>query len=90
MLVFSPVGHPVAFFSEKLSEAKEKILHIRQGVICDGTSSMLLEALSYFKEFVLSSDREALKHLNNQKKLKSRHGKWIEFLQVHALSSMTT
>lgn len=56
MLVFSPVGHPVAFFSEKLSEAKEKILHIRQGVICDGTSSMLLEALSYFKEFVLSSD----------------------------------
>ncbi|GJW02979.1 RNA-directed DNA polymerase [Tanacetum coccineum] len=33
-------------------------------------------------EFVLFSDHEALKFINGQHKLKSRHAKWVEFIQA--------
>jgi len=33
------------------------------------------------QEFVLFSDSEALKYIYSQKKLSTRHGRWIEFLQ---------
>ena len=33
------------------------------------------------QEFILHSDHEALRYLNDQKKLSARHGRWIEFLQ---------
>ena len=33
------------------------------------------------KEFVLFTDHIALKYVNTQKKLNSRHAKWVSFLQ---------
>ena len=35
------------------------------------------------QEFVLYFDQEALRFLNSQKKLNSRHASWIEFLQPY-------
>ena len=32
-------------------------------------------------EFILHSDHEALKYIQGQHKLNSRHAKWVEFLQ---------
>lgn len=37
--------------------------------------------------FVLYSYHESLKHINGQKKLNTRHGKWVEFLQSFTFSS---
>ena len=36
-----------------------------------------------FKPFVLFSDHEALKFINNQHKLNRRHVTWVEFLQAY-------
>ena len=38
------------------------------------------------KEFVLYSDHEALKYINEQHKLKPRHAKWVELLQAFSFS----
>jgi hypothetical protein len=38
------------------------------------------------KEFILHSDDEALKYLNSQQKLNTRHAKWSEFLQAYSFS----
>ena len=82
--VLSQEGHPVAFFSEKLSEAKLKYTTYEKEFYA------LVQALRYWrhylihKEFVLYSDHEALKHVNSQKKLNQKHGKWVEFLQEYA------
>ncbi|GJV62961.1 RNA-directed DNA polymerase [Tanacetum coccineum] len=35
-----------------------------------------------YNEFFLFSDHEALKFINGQHKLKSRHAKWVEFIQT--------
>jgi len=46
-----------------------------------------VQALRYWRhyllpqEFVIYPNHEALKYPNSQKKLNSRHGRWIEFLQ---------
>ena len=37
-------------------------------------------------EFLLHYDHEALKYLNSQQKLNSRHARWVEFLQPYSFS----
>jgi hypothetical protein len=34
-----------------------------------------------YREFLLNTDHEALKHLNSQQTLNKRHGKWVSYLQ---------
>jgi len=38
------------------------------------------------KEFILHSDHEALKYVQGQHKLNSRHAKWVEYLQSFHLN----
>ncbi|RVW25828.1 Transposon Ty3-G Gag-Pol polyprotein [Vitis vinifera] len=77
----SQEGHPVAFFSEKLNGAKKKY------------STYDLEFYAWCKQLGIGniisvtrnlfySDHEALRYLNSQKKLNSRHAKWSSFLQL--------
>ena len=82
--VLSQEGHPIAYFSEKLNEAKRKYSTY------DKEFYAVIQALRYwrhyllFKEFVLFSDHEALKYINSQKKLNPCHGKWVSFLQEYS------
>lgn len=79
--MFSQEGHPVAFFSEKFNSKQNTPPTTRN--LCCSTSFPLLAAFLIPNEFVLFSDHEALKHINNQKKLNPRHGKWVKFPQAY-------
>jgi len=82
--VLSQERHPVAYFSEKLNEAKQKYSTY------DKEFYAVVQALRYWRhyllpqEFVLYSDYEALRYLNSQKKLNHRHGHWVEYLQAYS------
>lgn len=73
-------GKPIAFFSEKLSDSRKKYSTY------DKEFYAIVRCLHHWshylfpKEFILFSDHEALKYLNSQQKLNSRHAKWTEFL----------
>jgi hypothetical protein len=70
----------MAFFSEKLNEAKQNI------VLMIRSSTGVVQALKYWrhyllhKEFILMTDNQALKYINFQSKLSHKHAKWASFL----------
>ncbi|KAK8923643.1 hypothetical protein KSP39_PZI019202 [Platanthera zijinensis] len=78
--VLSQEGRPIAFFSEKLNEAKTRYSTY------DLEFYAIVQALRHWRhyliqrEFVLNTDHEALKHLNSQKEIR-RHAKWAAYLQ---------
>ncbi|GJX25180.1 gag-pol polyprotein [Tanacetum coccineum] len=80
--VLSQSGRPIAYFSEKLNDAK------RRYTTYDKEFYAIIRALDHWqhylisKEFILHSDHEALKYIQGQHKLLPRHAKWVEFLQV--------
>ncbi|GJY92307.1 RNA-directed DNA polymerase [Tanacetum coccineum] len=80
--VLSQLGRPVAYFSEKLNDAKKKY------TTYDKEFYAIIRALDHWqhylisKEFILHSDHEALKYIQGQHKLQPRHAKWVEFLQA--------
>ena len=82
--VLSQEGHLVAYFSEKLNEAKRK-----KNSIYEREFYAIVQSLKHWRhylllqEFVLYSDHEALRYLNSQSKLKGEHSKWVQLLQVH-------
>ena len=80
--VLSQDCHPIAYFSEKLNEAKKKYSTY------DKELYTVVQALRYWShyltphEFVIYSNYDALRHINSQKKLNARHVPWVEFLQT--------
>ena len=81
--VLSQESHPIAFFSEKLNDAR-----LRYSTY-DKEFYAVIQALRHWRhyllhqEFVLFSDHEALKFLHAQKKLNARHNRWVEYLQEY-------
>nr|GEW45602.1 RNA-directed DNA polymerase [Tanacetum cinerariifolium] len=81
-VVLSQSGRPIAYFSEKLNDAK------RRYTTYDKEFYAIIRALDHWqhylisKEFILHTDHEALKYIQGQHKLLPRHAKWVEFLQV--------
>ncbi|KAK8916854.1 hypothetical protein KSP39_PZI022196 [Platanthera zijinensis] len=78
--VLSQEGRPVAFYSEKLNDAKTRYSTY------DLEFFAIVQALRHWRhyliqrEFVLNTDHEALRYLNSQKEVR-RHAKWAAFLQ---------
>ena len=81
--ILSQNKRPIAYFSEKLNEAKRKYSTY------DKEFYAIIRALEHWrhylisKEFILHSDHEALKYIHSQQKLQPRHAKWVEFLQSY-------
>nr|GEX45492.1 hypothetical protein [Tanacetum cinerariifolium] len=80
--VLSELGRPIAYFSEKLNETKKRYSTY------DKEFYAIVRALDQWqhylisKEFILHYDHEALKYIQGQHKLRSRHAKWVEYLQA--------
>jgi hypothetical protein len=79
--VLSQDGRPIAYFSEKLNEAKVKYSTY------DKEFYAVIQALKKWrhylvpKEFVLYNDNHALRFMTQQEKLNQRHVKWVEYMQ---------
>ena len=73
---------PIAYFSEKLNGATLNY------PTYDKEHYALVRALEtwqhylWYKEFVIHSDHESLKHFKGQGKFNRRHVKWVEFIEM--------
>ena len=83
--ILSQEGRTVAYFSEKLNDAKRKYY------VYDQVFYAIVQELKKWrhyplpKDFVLYTNHQALQYLNSQGKLNQRHLKWVEFLQSYTL-----
>jgi len=79
--VLTQEGKPLAFFSEKLCDSRRKYSTY------DKEFYAIVRCLEHWSryvvapEFILPTDHEALKYIQGQHKLNSRHAKWVEYLQ---------
>jgi hypothetical protein len=79
--VLSQEDRPVAYYSEKLDDAKLKYSTY------DKEFYAIIQALKKWrhylipKEFVLYNDNHALQFVSQQEKLNQKHVKWVEYMQ---------
>jgi transposase InsO family protein len=71
----------VAYFSEKLNEAKLKYSTYDKEFYAIVRALMHWRHYLVHREFILHTDHEALKYINGQHKLNARRAKWVEYLQ---------
>jgi len=78
--VLSQQGHPIAFFSENLNEAKSRYSTYKLELYA---MVQTVKHWCYYlihTEFVLFIDHDSLRHINSQKKLNSKHACWFDYL----------
>lgn len=79
--VLSQQNRPIAYFSEKLNGARQRYSTY------DVEFYAIVQAIKHWRhylvhrDFVLFTDHDALRHLDSQTKVSSRHASWIAFLQ---------
>lgn len=76
-------GYPITYFNEKLNEVKKKYSTYDKKNYAVVQSLIYLRHYLLSQEFILFSDHEALRYIGSQKKLNSRHAKWIEFFHEY-------
>eukprot|EP00253_Pinus_taeda_P018022 PITA_18022 len=80
-VVLSQEDKPIAYFSEKLNESKQRYSSY------DKEFYVVVQALKNWRnylmpnEFVLYMDNSTLQYIMQQHKLNHKHAKWVEFLQ---------
>jgi hypothetical protein len=79
--VLSQGGKPVAFFSEKLSGSRLNYSTYYKEFYALVQSLRHWSSYLAYNDFILYLDHEALKHLNSQDKLSSRHAKWAAYVK---------
>jgi hypothetical protein len=84
--VLSQDNRPIAYFSEKLNEAKKKYSTY------DKDFYAIIQALKKWrhyivpKEFVFHNDNHALQFITKQGKLNQKHAKWIDLCKISLFS----
>ncbi|KAL5538163.1 hypothetical protein UlMin_045629 [Ulmus minor] len=79
--VLSQDGKPIEYFSEKLSEARQKWTTYEQELYAIIRACQHWEHYLIQKEFILHSDHRTLQFLHSQKSINRMHARWIMFLQ---------
>ncbi|KAL5550802.1 hypothetical protein UlMin_000978 [Ulmus minor] len=79
--VLSQEGRPVEFFSEKLSETRQKWSTYEQELYAIVRACRHWEHYLVQKEFILHSDHRTLQFIHSQKTVNRMHARWILFLQ---------
>lgn len=81
--VLTQEGRPVAYFSEKQDEAKQR--YSTYELEFYAIDKALRHWWYYLlpKEFVLFSDHQSLRYISSQINLSARHARWVEFLQEY-------
>jgi len=79
--VLSQEKKPIAFFSEKLSEARRKWSTYDQEFYAVFRALRQWEHYLIHREFILFTDHQALKFLHSQKLINKMHARWVSFLQ---------
>jgi hypothetical protein len=79
--VLSQQGHPIAFFSEKLNEAKRKYSTYELELYAVVQSVKHWRHYLIHIEFILFTDHDSLRHINSQRKLNAKHARWFDYLQ---------
>ncbi|GJR13777.1 putative nucleotidyltransferase, ribonuclease H [Tanacetum coccineum] len=80
-VVLSQEGRPVAFFSEKLSEARRKWTTYELEFYAIIRAVKHWEQYLFQQEFVLQTDHDALKYFNSQNSISRMHARWMEYFQ---------
>ncbi|KAL5569340.1 hypothetical protein UlMin_025915 [Ulmus minor] len=79
--VLSQDGRPIAFFSEKLSEAHQKWTTYEQELYAIVRACHQWEHYLVQKEFILHSDHRTLQFINSQRNISRMHARWVMYLQ---------
>jgi hypothetical protein len=79
-VVLSQDDRPIAYFSEKLNEAKIKYSTYDKEFYYDIQALKKWRHYLVPKEFVLYSDNHALQFVTQQDKLNQKHAKWVEYM----------
>ncbi|KAK6155787.1 hypothetical protein DH2020_010035 [Rehmannia glutinosa] len=79
--VLSQGGRPVAFFSEKLSDARRRYSTYDLEFYAVVRAVRHWRHYLFHQEFILYTDHEALRHLASQDSLSARHATWSAYLQ---------
>ncbi|CAA7018645.1 unnamed protein product [Microthlaspi erraticum] len=79
--VLSQEKRPIAFFSEKLSEARQRWSTYDQEFYAVFRALRQWEHYLIQREFILFTDHQALKFLHSQKVINKMHARWVSFLQ---------
>ena len=85
-VVLSQEGRAVAFYSEKLSEARKKWLTYELEFYTVFRALKHWEHYLIQREFVLFTDHQALKFINNQNNINRMHARWVSYIQKFSFS----
>ena len=80
--ILSQEQRPVAYFSEKLNEEKQKYSSHDKYLYYVVQALKKLRHYLMPKEFVLYSNNHALQFINSQPKLNQKHAKWVKFCRT--------